>query len=489
MTQQVKEAYRKNRRATFFVVLAVIVAAAVAIPLAIGAPDKPYTLSVSGTTPAWKSNAAGPPQIVTLCAGESYTLELTLTDEAKSQSLGSADVDFPGVVSVDANSVEWSGGNYAATATKENDLVPGASRVSLRFLDLPKNGGFVKFTVTLTASATPGGPAPFDATVKQANDFNDGGDANIFNPAQALPQLKVETCAGTISGAIWNDQNEDKIKDSFEDAQIGEDLPGGSSPWTVKLYQRTAAGTYTEFTGAPLTTSANGAYQFANVPLNKYYVVCVTQPAGDTGTWTQSTPTTPVTKCAGTGGEPNGWGNDAGGNASGLAPFTTSQIGKDFGNVNTISVSCDAPSEDSVLEFNTESETSKYTVWIPEQAVCDKTEGDPAEFVFEAYELDNLTRVANLHNTDSGAGPVTVVERMEWKFTGTDQPDPANRSLKYDDTPPYGDVLEDMQYCLIDPLPNGIAPALLLAWGIPRAYSRAAPRDVVPDRDRGACWH
>ena len=84
MTQHVRTSYRRHRRAARGLAIALAIAvAAVVIPIASGAADKTYTLSVSPSAVCSSANE-----------GEASAL-VTIVNTAKSASLGSAEIYFP----------------------------------------------------------------------------------------------------------------------------------------------------------------------------------------------------------------------------------------------------------------------------------------------------------------------------------------------------------------------------------------------------------
>lgn len=427
--------------------LAAAVAAAIAIPLASGA-DKPYTLEISSIVPAAKSVAA---PVHTLCAGQEYTITLKLSNKTNSQSLGSADVAFPGqrvlnasnaivpplsalpsnsVVDVDESSASFVGGNGASTRTFAATTAPNLLR--LRQLELPRKTGFVTVAVTVTASAAPSGPARITAVVKQANDFNDsGGEANLFNLSGQLPELKVENCLATIKGQIWNDQDENGTKGSFESLQRPTD---SVDPVGVSLFVRN--GSVYDPSGIAPVYAASG-YTFT-VPTGRDYVVCETS----SSTWKQTTgddlsSLSPASPCSSS--LPKGYA---------MSNLSGDVTGKDFGNANVVSVDCDEPST-LRQEIFVASTGTRYTVQIKSDT-CKS-----GAFVLEAYAPDSSIRVANFHPVNGGGGTIFVVEKMEWSYLGLDQPDPANRRLNYDDDLTDSYPKRAMPYCLLDPRVDG----------------------------------
>ena len=425
MTKQIERAYRSNRRRSWVLIAAVVaLAAAIAVPIASGAADKNYTLLFPSpaTSPAAKA-ATSTNQ--TLCAGSAYSVSVTLKNTAKTVSLGSANITFPTNVTLSGSPTVVSDTAGFTLPAAANATLTG-NLVKLRELSLPK-GKQLKLTVSLTSASAPAASAAFAAIVKQSNDFNDsGGGANTFDPA-AMPTVTVASCVATIKGQIWNDSNESGAKDSFESLQ----RPGSAAPNNVSvvLFEngvQVPTTTPPAGTGVGLSYDDSG-YTFSNVPTGRNYVVC--EVAG-TGTWKQ---TTGSSQGACGSALPNGWAITLNGD----------EVGKNFGNANAVAVNC--ADAGSLSPPPVVSGGTRYTVKI--SGGCKN-----GSFVLEAYAPDTVQRVANFHPV--GSGPLTkiyVIEKMEWSFTGTGQPDPAGRSLKYDDDPSNGINPVPMQYCVKDP--------------------------------------
>jgi hypothetical protein len=172
MTQHLRTSYRRHRKGTWGVALgAVALLAAVVIPLASGGSGKTYSLGVNP---------------LTVCAGGSTTV--TLTNTARTQTLGSAEIYFP------PNSVSSaSRGNTPLQVRTGAGLYPGSwdiigpvNNLGLAF------GQPLNINVTLKSTATGG---QVRAVVKQSNQFNDSaGTANLFDIPPSWPQLTVGTC-------------------------------------------------------------------------------------------------------------------------------------------------------------------------------------------------------------------------------------------------------------------------------------------------------
>ena len=150
MTEHVRKNYRNHRKATWGFAIALMVAiAAVVIPIASGASDKTYTMlfpSTGAVTPT--PPVSGNTTSQTLCSSSTYTVKVAITNTAKSSQLGSADVTFPGNVTLSGAALPP--GRRAWQISRSGNVV------SLRQLSLPKNG-----VVTITADLGTGGAATF----------------------------------------------------------------------------------------------------------------------------------------------------------------------------------------------------------------------------------------------------------------------------------------------------------------------------------------
>jgi hypothetical protein len=177
MTQQLRTGYRKHRKATWGVVLLLVLAAgAIFIPLASGAGGKTYTLTLNPAS-----------QCASSTDGTTSTV-LTLTDTSRTQGLGSAELLFPAgsvfSTSLGTFASSQTGTPYDAGTTA--DVIGPLNNLGL------SPGGSVNITVTFKAGAHTG---PVEAVVKQANNFNDSsGSANLFDNPPTWPQLNVTTC-------------------------------------------------------------------------------------------------------------------------------------------------------------------------------------------------------------------------------------------------------------------------------------------------------
>lgn len=420
MTNHVRTGYRRHRRATW--ALAVALAAAVAIvviPLATGqsSAGKYYRLTLTPSSVCPDNGTA--------------TTKLRLTNTASSQSLGSADVHFPpGTVKAVTSPATVRKNTTTTTSGGSKDIV------TFRKLGLSP-GNFREVTVSFNAGSF---TALVDAVAKQSNNFSDaGGSANLFalDPAQGtFPTLRVGPCV-SISGRVFHDRNADNTYTTGDGAFLNSDIP---KAWTVRLYARdVGASSY----GPPLTTTSDGndgTYSFAGLAAGRDYKVCVVASGADASTpWGLQNPTG-NTQCAPvfTGGD------DSAGHL--LGNLTSAATGKDF-----VAVPATAPigpggsstagGYEVVVASNSTKDTQRYTheTWVDSQGrtnfrfalivptPCSESPPAPNLFLLETLSADI--------------------------DLGTFQTDPPSQAvLRYDDCPPFEDGdLEAMPYCSKDP--------------------------------------
>ena len=404
MTHQVRTAFRRHRARTWgLAIVAIVLVAAIAIPIASSNSNKYYTLAYGDGSGA-----------KTICTEDTVAVTLKLSNKAQSQSLGSADVTFPGsVVSVQA---------APAPTTSKGTISSSGNKVSLRNLSLPATTGFVTFTVTVRAD-TVGANKPITAVAKQSNNFNDaGGEANLFQlkPGTSFPKLTVQGCYGTIDGTIWNDTNENGVTDgAAQEPRQG---------FQVFLYKKTDSDYV--FVKSVTADGSTGQYTIPTVLLNKEYLVCERDPSA--ASWSQTVPPTASPPCEDKGNEANGYALN----------FTTSVTGKDFGNVAAVEPTCGSTFSGAALEG-----TFEYTAQLslPDGVSACKS-GDLVMFTYNSGS--NL--VATLHPIGNpGGAKYPVVERIRWDGLGSAQ-NPV--TLYYDDAFPYdGADKRLMLECTSDP--------------------------------------
>jgi hypothetical protein len=192
MTQHVRTSYRNHRRATWGLVIAVVVAiAAVLVPLASGAGGgRPTTFTFTGNASA--------------CAGTtSVTFNVVITNTSNStQNLGSADLYAPTNLTVTGATIVAGGGASASIVTPIGTAqLNGETRslIHVRNLQLP-GGQTPKAAATIQVVANVSDPTvqkkSWYALAKQANDFNPGDTdlSNAFSFAGDQPYFEVAAC-------------------------------------------------------------------------------------------------------------------------------------------------------------------------------------------------------------------------------------------------------------------------------------------------------
>jgi hypothetical protein len=442
MTQHVRTSYRRHRRASWALALGVaLLVAAVAIPLATGAPDKTYTMlyPVAGAvTPA--PPVAGANNAQTLCTDTTYTVKLVISNTARSAQLGSANVTFPSgvgtVVSVDQNPTFVNASKPAAFSILET----ANNVVSLRSIGLPPKSGnttsSITFAVSLTTQPTPAS-ASVTAQVKQSNDFSDSGqnpDANAFdNPA--FPTIATQTCNTTISGRVYHDRDADSTFTTGSGAFDNSDLP---KAWTVNVFSKLpSASTYTLF-GSQAAASGTGLYS-VTVPLGRDYKVCVVATApDDDDAWGLQGPTG-NTQCAPLSGTS---GPDSAGYL--LPALAGPAADRDFIAVPATAVF--GPGSSAVITgyeviagTNGDKSPTRYTqeTW---------TSGGGVNFRFAP-----ITECAAPANCDD----IHLIESMTAEISLASL-NGSQVTLRYDDDPDFNDAdLVPMPYCNKDPRPDG----------------------------------
>jgi hypothetical protein len=184
MTQRGRTGYRRHGRAAWIAASVALLAAIVAVPLAIGANTKYYTLAASPT------NACSTP------AEQTFTL--TLTNQTRGQNLGSANITAPSYISLEAGTQVISGTGYDSfTVDQPDGFDSTANTIRLRGLTLPTIGSAATITVKALVSVPAAGVArTWTSIVKQSNTFADSGPGNLFSfqPNVPLPTTTVSQC-------------------------------------------------------------------------------------------------------------------------------------------------------------------------------------------------------------------------------------------------------------------------------------------------------
>ena len=427
MRDHVRTTYRNHRKTTWALVLALAVAvAAVAIPLANGDAGKTYTLTISPATTCGSTSD-----------GVSSTV-VTLTNTARTQSLGSAEIYFPPNTVASVSSPATLRSNTTSSAS------PGTRDiVALGNLNL-SSGSSVAVTVRFKAGTF---TATVTAVVKQSNDFNDSnGGANVFtlDPAQgSFPTLQLIPCP-TISGRVYLDRNADSVYTTGTGAFDDSDLP---KAWTVNLYRKNVGASSYPSTPFRTTTSSGstGEYGFS-VPSGSDYKVCVAAAGVDAASaWALQSPTG-NTQC----GALSGTSESTSAGAL-LANVTANAGGRDFVVVPITGILFGAGDTSTVGGYtvtggtNSTKPDKRYVqeTWVDSQGRANFRFAPvipcapPEDCSKRIYLLETLTADIDLA-----------------KLGG------AQASIFYDDVPPYADAqLKPMPYCSVDPRQSGGALA------------------------------
>jgi hypothetical protein len=150
-------------------VTAVLAALALALAAADApaAPKKPFTLTITSTSPP-------------VAAGQQSTVTLRLTNIANPQSLGSANITVP------------SGFGIVSVSSDTGNVTVSGNVIQLRYMSLPP-GGSVLVTSVLEVPCAPG-THTWRVAAKQANNFN--GRGNDFGLKSLLPTTTVPADPG-----------------------------------------------------------------------------------------------------------------------------------------------------------------------------------------------------------------------------------------------------------------------------------------------------
>lgn len=256
MTDHARTSYRNHRRATWGLVIAVVVVIAAAlVPLAAGAGSDNKTYTFSGDA--------------SVCSGTaSVTFDVVVKNTARTQNLGSVDLYAPRNIAVtSAAFAPGSGGGStklirplstttSGVSTDPNDTA-GVPRtiVSVRSLQLGFNA---TVTVRLTANVTGTGTWSWYSLAKQANDFNPGelDQSNALTMTGSPPSVTVSTCNYVfVQGPV--DAERGSPQTVKVQLRSGNQPVSVSGPLTLSALQNgTASG---NFTPSSLTSAAQDA--------------------------------------------------------------------------------------------------------------------------------------------------------------------------------------------------------------------------------------
>jgi hypothetical protein len=236
------------------------------------------------------------------------------------------------------------------------------------------------------------------------------------NPTSLYSVSNLTFCfnlAGSASGTVYRDVNENGTKDTSESGQSG---------WTVNLYSSPSSTPV-----ATTTSGSTGSYSFV-VPFSTgtTYRICEAPPSG---TWAQSQPlpSTP-NLCTAATELKKGYS---------FVPTSATQSfsGNDFGNVQAIQ----QPTCPPTTPFGTTDES-----YVIQLAACKPDQ----QYVFNSG-TDGGKPFASVWAADELQANVPMVERIRWSFAGNTQ-NPF--TVIYDDTFPFSRAdAVPMHYCKVDP--------------------------------------
>jgi hypothetical protein len=238
MTQHVRKGYGNHRRGFWAaVVVLAAVCAAVVTPFATGAPPKHYTL----TAPPDSLCFTGP--------GQPQSFDLTLTNQARNNTLGSANITAP------PNFISLTAGTLLNAPA--GSMLDG-NTIKLRNLALATQGDAITVSVSATIEST--GTGEWVSVVKQSNDFADApGPGNLFalQPDSSPPLLTVAACQYAFTqGPVDAQKN---VAQTVKVQLLAGTTPVGvTGPLTLSAFQ-TIGGTTTSASSSfnwPLTSAA-----------------------------------------------------------------------------------------------------------------------------------------------------------------------------------------------------------------------------------------
>jgi len=251
-----------NQRAVFRkmpVLVWLAVAALAALVLAgsasSGSPSKPFTANICASGPC--SAPATPP---TLAGGSTTSVDLTIANQASTQSIQSANVTAPAGFTVNS-SVPFPSGSSTSGAV-----------LALRNLNIPA-GTTQTFTINVKVPCQPPADTTWAITAKQSNNFNGppGNDFTLVSPSRLMTNVsgacKLVFVTGrqptdaqigkTITSARYNPAG-DAVKVEVHD---GADQLVATATGSVTLTASSNAGSFSGTTGS----LASGAVTFPSL--------------------------------------------------------------------------------------------------------------------------------------------------------------------------------------------------------------------------------
>jgi hypothetical protein len=268
----------------------------------------------------------------------------------------------------------------------------------------------------------PGGPAPGPISSDEhlsAPDKDKG--KGTFNVSHV--SFCYELVVADISGTVWHDHDQNGVIGGTADEDAVE--TAGQKDWTINLYDSDG---FVAFD----TTDVNGDYSFPLQPVGETYTICeIRDPLSSQ--WGQSAVAGgnwQTRVCNGTEEEPDGH----------VITLTTLVDDADFGNFNTVNVTCgitipDPPVGDHVITLPTFA-----------SGLCLKP---PGEYVFEVYTRVDLKEVHDFKPL-GGFEPDEVMHVTEVHVFSLeeDKEQETGRTLMYDDGKGEAEAL----LCLVNPI-------------------------------------
>jgi hypothetical protein len=255
MTEQVRKRYRNHRTTIWAGVLAVLLIALAAVPLATGANSKYYTLGVS------PANACSVPT--------EQTFTLILTNQTRTQNLGSANITAPSYIALEPGTQGISGTTYSSFTVNQPDSFDSTlNTIRLRGLNLPTTGSAATITVKAQVSVPAAGTdSHWTSIVKQSNTFADSGPGNLFALSGLVPATTVSACHyAFVQGPVNAQKNAAQTVKVQLQTSSGLKVDG-SGDLTLSAYQ--GIDSNTQLAPAPFTgltsTASSGEWSFSVV--------------------------------------------------------------------------------------------------------------------------------------------------------------------------------------------------------------------------------
>jgi hypothetical protein len=206
-------------------VLVLLAMVSVAVPAFGGPPSKPFAATV------------GPDA---LSAGATVPSTLTIQNDSKSQSLGSANLTRPSGFAFESTDAHALLGGDPGSPIGDAAIV--GDRIQLRNLSLP-TGSFLTLSFVVQAPCTAGASA-WSITAKQSNDFNGAGNDFTLEPPPATHL--TTTVSGTCKLVFLDQPAETQIGTGVTDGPFQSGAP-------IQVAIETQAGAVVTASSAPVT--------------------------------------------------------------------------------------------------------------------------------------------------------------------------------------------------------------------------------------------